>query len=337
MLALKMQELKDSIDLQLLLNEPHISLEENINQPKYQEFSILKKRYGLRKIQAPEQDLRTLQSSLNFYLQGLYRTYKPKAAHGFIRNFSTYNMVYNIVSNAAVHSGSRFVMNMDLSNFFQNISAKQVKTTLVNKPFALNEDIATLITLLCTYQKKLPVGSPSSPVLANMVCYYMDLALEKYCSERWIKYTRYADDLSFSCESYFTKEDIEDIKTIIRDFGFFIHPKKFRLQSSKSRQTVTGLVVNEKVNLPRKTIRKLRAILHSCRTEGCLEAANRHYNKGVINEYDLKVFFAKLQGQIAFVAQVRGKEDALFLRFDQELKQIIKAEGLEGKMWFSNG
>ncbi len=103
-----------------------------------------------------------------------------------------------------------------------------------------------MIALLGTYEKKLPTGSPCSPVLANMVCYEMDKELEMFCLNNSIRYTRYADDLSFSSETFIQKEFIGSLKHIIGKYGFELNESKIRLQSSKSKQTVTYIVVNKK-------------------------------------------------------------------------------------------
>ena len=93
--------------------------------------------------------------------------------------------------------------------------------------------MADVLALLCTYQKSLPIGAPTSPVLANFSCIEMDMELADFCILNSIDYTRYADDLTFSCNDYLTENVIQDLRIIIHKNDFIINEKKFRLLSSK--------------------------------------------------------------------------------------------------------
>ena len=314
LLANKFLSLKHTFEFANLLMVDPVKLNYHINKPLYYSFQVPKKSGGIRKIQSPNEDLKRIQKSLNYFLQLVYLSVKPNSVHGFVRKPGAKDVVFNIISNAAVHVNSKYVLNMDLQDFFPSISAKQVRDVLLAEPFNFCPEIATLVALLGSYEKRLPTGSPCSPVLANMVCYEMDKELELYCLVNSINYTRYADDLSFSGNNYFEQNTIDQIKTIINRNQFTVNTKKTRVHSSCSQQTVTGLVVNQKVNVDRKYIRNLRAILHHWKLNGLEKATIKHFN-GV---YDSLKFINKIKGKIEFVGQVRGKEDGIYLKLKEK-------------------
>jgi RNA-directed DNA polymerase len=314
LLANKFLSVKHALEFANLLMVDPVKLNYHINKPLYYSFQVPKKSGGIRKIQSPNEDLKRIQKSLNYFLQLVYLSVKPNSVHGFVRKPGTKDVVFNIISNAAVHVNSKYVLNMDLQDFFPSISAKQVRDVLLAEPFNFCPEIATLVALLGSYEKRLPTGSPCSPVLANMVCYEMDKELELYCLVNSINYTRYADDLSFSGNNYFEQNTIDQIKTIINKNQFTVNTKKTRVHSSCSQQTVTGLVVNQKVNVDRKYIRNLRAILHHWKLNGVEKATLKHFN----GLYDSLKFINKIKGKIEFVGQVRGKEDGIYIKLKEK-------------------
>lgn len=304
----------DFYDLQLFLKVDGRTLEELINRPSYYTFEIPKKKGGHRKIQAPSADLLVIQKHLNHYFQSIYLMVKPKEVHGFINKPEGYEYCHSIVSNAKQHVSKKHVLNMDLKDFFPSISAKRVRQILV-KHIGINDSkMADVLALLCTYQKSLPIGAPTSPVLSNFACLEMDQELAAYCLLKEIDYTRYADDLTFSCNEYLTENVIQDLRIIINKHDFTINEKKFRLLSSKSKQTVTGIIVNKKVNVDRTYIRNIRALLHHIKTAGLEEASKKHYKVVIADQFLQQKLLFKVKGQIDFVGQVRGKEDAIYLK-----------------------
>jgi len=209
-------------------------------------------------------------------------------------------------------------LNIDLKDFFSSISAKRIKTLFSSSYFNYNEQIAIALTLLTTYQATLPTGAPTSPVLSNFVCLELDANLRTFCQKNALLYTRYADDLTFSSDTLISQNTIQNIIQLINKNGFEINEKKLRLQSSNRKQTVTGLTVNEKVNVDRKLLKKIRAMLHDWTTNGIVAATKRHYNlNDGITYKDTERFINRLKGYINFVGQVRGKKDAVYLRLKQ--------------------
>ena len=316
--------IKSVNDLCTLFNLKQYQIEDLINHPEYREFRIPKKKGGARIISAPEVNIKKLQKTLNFFLQAVYLMKKPACSHGFILNNNATNKTYNIVSNAAVHANKKFVMNIDIENFFPNISAKRIYELFKSDIFGFNETVSIALSLLCTYKKQLPTGAPTSPVLSNFICLDLDNSLMEICSDLEINYTRYADDLIFSSDnySYLDEDIIHVVKSTIVNHGFIINEKKFRIQSRHRQQNVTGIVVNKKVNVDRKYIRNLRAVLHHWEQSGLVAAAMRNLNveESGVTEKDVEQFVRKIEGQINFVGMVRGRYDEIYLNLRKEFR-----------------
>jgi RNA-directed DNA polymerase len=156
---------------------------------RYTSFSIPKRSGGTRLITAPAPRLRLLQSRLLCLLAPIYTPHP--SAHGFVAN-------RGILTNSLPHVGRRFVLNVDLKNFFETINFGRVRGALMSKPFMLDPRIATIIARLCCKDNALPQGAPTSPILANMVCLRLDGELSRLGRAFSCRYTRYADDITFS-------------------------------------------------------------------------------------------------------------------------------------------
>lgn len=233
----------------------------------YRHFEIPKRRGGTRTITTPRKNLKTLQRSLLQVLTHLFP--RHKCAVGFERGES-------VVSHAKVHAGKRWVYIVDLQDFFPSITRSRVYGMLRSKPFEASEPLARYLSNLVTYDGVLPQGAPTSPILANLLCRRMDARLFRWARDRGLSYTRYADDLAFSTNRVeFREKDRAEIRKIIEDEGFQVHPEKQKLMPWYGRQFVTGLVVNEKPNVPRSTIRNLRALLHNVEKYGWQSQVNR--------------------------------------------------------------
>jgi len=323
----------------------------DIAKNRYREFVISKKSGGQRKIHAPVQGLKTIQKCLNLVLQCVFEPHT--AATGFVPGKS-------IVDNAMVHKGMHYVYNIDLKDFFPSIGFKRVKVCLGLPPFDLNDEIqdgrgllAFFITHLCCtsmeVQRKdesgswikevrfvLPQGAPTSPTITNVVSQRLDRKLTGVAKRFGANYSRYADDITFS--SYHNiyqpgSEFIVELNRIIAGQRFDINPLKTRLQKSCYRQEVTGLVVNEKPNVHRRYVKKIRTMLHNWEKLGFAEA-----NKIFISEYSgdkghvkdgIPAFINVLSGKLEFLKMVKGADNSTYLsllrRFNN-LKQYENAK-----------
>jgi RNA-directed DNA polymerase len=274
-------------------------------------------------ISAPYTPLIQTQNQLNRSLKAVYYSYKPACAHGFIYKPTDVNETHNIASNALPHVAKKFVMNIDLEDYFPSIKASRVRKLFKSKYFQFNDDVALTLALLLTRNGSLPTGAPTSPVVANLITMPLDKELMKYCLINNIDYTRYADDLTFSTNEFIAAETIAQIKAIVVKHKFTVNEKKFRIQSAMRQQKVTGLVVNQKVNVDRKYIKQIRAMLHHTKTEGVSAACAKHYKlKDIPTREEVLQFAYRLKGMIEFVSMVRGKEDATVKRFKKEFKDF---------------
>lgn len=252
---------------------------------KYHAFDIVKQNGGIRHINAPCDELMLLQRRLCDLLQNCVddinslHNWEDQLAHGFKRNRS-------IVSNATKHRRRRFVFNVDLENFFGTINFGRVRGFFIkNTDFALHSSVATVIAQIACHQNALPQGSPSSPVISNLIGGVLDVRLCKLASECGCTYSRYADDITFSTNerefpSSIAKQhanephrwDVGDkLRDLITGSGFTLNLAKTRLQYCTSRQAVTGLVVNRKVNIRSEYRRKVRAMAYRLLTTGHFE------------------------------------------------------------------
>ena len=248
---------------------------------KYSEFEIPKKNGETRLIQAPRKELKLLQKRLTYLLNKcsteLDKEKKKKIlAHGFKKECS-------IHTHAKLHKNKRYVLNFDIENFFPSINFGRVRGFFIkNKDFQLNEKVATIIAQIACYNNQLPQGGPCSPIISNFIAHILDVSLVQIAKKYKCTYSRYVDDITFSTGSKTFPEEIafqdsekpdiwcisEDVKKNISRSGFKINVKKTRMSYKNSRQTVTGLVVNEKVNVKSEYYKLARAMTHSLFTKG---------------------------------------------------------------------
>ncbi len=224
-------------------------------QAAYRQFTIPKRSGGHRRILAPQKELKSAQRRILRRLLALLVSHP--AATGFERGRS-------IVTNASRHLGRAVVVRMDLRDFFESTSARRVRRFF--RRIGWNRPAARRLGELCTHRGALPQGAPTSPRLANLVNYRLDTRLNNLAAAFGATYTRYADDLVFSFDvdnRTRTRRLINLVKLIVREEGYRMHTRrKLHIRRRHQQQRVTGLVVNHRVNLPRRTRRWLRAVEH---------------------------------------------------------------------------
>lgn len=252
------------------------------NSAKYTAFEIPKRSGGKRQIKAPIPMLSLLQRRLaNLLYDCLSEIEKDNPtrrslAHGFERSRS-------IVTNASLHKRRRYVLNLDLEDFFPSINFGRVRGFFIkDQYFGLNEAVATIVAQIACHDNELPQGSPCSPVISNLVGHLLDTRLVRLASAHKCTYSRYADDLTFSTNQKGFPLALAvpaphlssgwelgaPLKDKIERSGFEINYKKTRMQCRGSRQVATGLLVNEKVNIRPEYWRTARAMCHSLFTSG---------------------------------------------------------------------
>ncbi len=320
--TVKFQCLKDSKALSHLLHFEFNSFVRVIENASYEEFSIPKKKGGKRVIEVPNEYLMYIQKSLNRDLQAVYYKIKPHNVYGFVQAVKSEPRVHTVITNAQNHIGKSYVLNIDLKDFFHSITAIQVRAFFQSNRFNFSEDLATCLALICCWKSRLPMGAATSPVVSNLLCLGMDESLATLANQYNLTYSRYADDLTFSSYINISEDIITEIREIITDKGFCVNEKKFRLQSKYRQQTVTGIKVNQKTNVDRRYIRKIRAVLNDIKWNGIEKAAMKHYALKVADEKAKNTLILSMTGKINFVGQVKGKSDLVYNKLRQQLACI---------------
>ncbi len=248
----------------------------------YVDFEIAKARGGRRTISAPRAPLRAIQRKIHAEI--LARVPAHEAAHGFVAGRST-------LTNATVHVGAKLLLKTDVRDFFPTIHYWRVRGLFFSLGYG--ETVAAALAALCTrrmlvdpegerrvvWPGQLPQGAPTSPAISNLVCRRLDARLTGLANKLGARYTRYADDLSFSFHDDDAKSvDIGRafwwIDQVLQQEGFAEHPGKRQVLRPNHRQLVTGIVVNEHAAVPRDDRRRFRAILNNCRKHGVASQAN---------------------------------------------------------------
>lgn len=248
----------------------------------YVDFEIAKARGGRRTISAPRAPLRAIQRKIHTDI--LAHVPVHEAAHGFVAGRST-------LTNATVHVGARLLLKTDVREFFPTIHYWRVRGLFFSLGYG--EQVSAALAALCTrrvvvdpegerrvvWPGQLPQGAPTSPAISNLVCRRLDARLTGLAGKLGARYTRYADDLSFSFHGDAAASiDIGRafwwIDQVLQQEGFAEHAGKRQVLRPNHRQLVTGIVVNEHAAVPREDRRRFRAILNNCRKHGIASQAN---------------------------------------------------------------
>lgn len=328
----KISHLKSPTDLATYLNISLGYLYKISNyQNKYTSFTISKKSGGERTIYKPINELAVIQHKLKLLIQDSCRI--SNRAYGFTSGKS-------FIDNAKNHIRKKYVFNLDLENFFESITSPRIYS-LFNRYFNLSKSVAMLLTNLCSHPNGfLPQGSPTSPIISNIICKSLDIELVTLAkSVGNLYYSRYADDITFSSNSSKFPEAIACLNNnqvvlsktlvhLISKNGFVINQNKVRLQDAYMHQEVTGITVNKKVNLNRRFLKKIRAILYSLKNtyesqEGIENFFKVYDVKGKSFEIKLIRAFQILKGKINYVGDVKGKDDSIYKDFVYKFNELI--------------
>lgn len=238
--------------------------------------------------------------------------------------YSKFHEKIGIFSNAEKHRNKKIILNIDLENFFESFHFGRIKGFFnKNKYFSLDEKISKDIANLVCYKGVLPQGSPTSPIITNLICNILDIGVRKLSKKYKFTYTRYADDLTFSSnDSNFVlkyQNLYDDLKLEIENNGFKINEKKTRICYSNLRQTVTGIIVNKKINIPKEYYKETRAM------------ANNFYKNDTFfikNKFDKKEEDGtqnQLEGRFSFINQIDWYNNSKnILTVKNELKETNK-------------
>lgn len=225
--------------------------EENLNK-YYSNFKIKKKSWWYRVINIPIKELKYLQKEL--YYNILNNVDLPF--------YITWWVVWkNITSNAQLHVWKKYLLNIDIKDFFISVKRKNIINTFKD----IVDDIE-LFTKIVTYLWYLPQGSPSSTIISNIVFNYIDLEIISYFKNKKFtnfSYSRYIDDITISFDNLKLKPNdiIEDLRKILLKEKFYINDKKISFLKNTKRMSVTWLTVNERVSYPKYFYKILRSIV----------------------------------------------------------------------------
>lgn len=254
----------------------------------YHKAKLPKKSGGYRHLSVPDEILKSIQKQIAEVL--LIRMPVSRYAKAYRFGSST-------LRNAKHHVGKQVVLKLDILHFFDSIRYSSVK----DKVFPADiyaEPLRILLTMLCYYKDALPQGAPSSPAITNIILYEFDELVGHWCRERGIAYTRYCDDMTFSGD-FDPAEVIRFVRLELKKMGFLLNEQKTRIQRLGQQQTVTGIVVNEKLSIPADYRRKLRQELYYCRNFGIQE----HLQKTGL-EIPEDTYRMQILGKVNYVLQV---------------------------------
>lgn len=301
----------------------------------YHKFEIPKKSGGKRRICVPCGTLKWLQRCLNEIFKALY-TPSPYAM-GFVEGRS-------IVDNARMHTNQNYVFNIDLKDFFTSVDQARVWRRLQLPPFNFNKEIASVMAGLCSIEHLepdgeiryvLPQGAPTSPLLTNAICDTLDRRLKGVAKRFGLHYSRYADDITFSSMHNVYQDDSdfrEELQLIIAASHLKINPDKTRLCHRSQRQEVTGLTVGTSINVNRKYVKDLRAILHIWEKYGLDAAYAKFYPQYHCCKYrfnrtnpDLVRIIA---GKLCYLKMVKGAKDPVYCKLYNQYHRIVETSAL---------
>lgn len=324
----------------------------NLCEHRYKEFVVRKKSGGFRIINAPIKKLKSILKVLNVILQIIDKPHG--AANGFVKGKS-------IVDNARKHVGKYYVYNSDLKDFFHSFDRNKVKLAFMFGKFNLKdrEKLAYLLASLCTHSFKidgeikavLPQGAPTSPTITNIICKRLDKRLSGLAKRFGANYSRYADDLTFSSNNcLYANSDsgymvlnefgsydafIPEFKRLIGEENLKINEKKTRLHKPAYRQEVTGLTVNQKINVPIRYIKQLRMWLYYWEKYGYVEASRIFHKDYIKDKGHIKTgkehFENVLDGKLLYLKMVKGENDSTYIKLRKRFDKLASNETSEKK------
>ncbi|MBE1525655.1 retron-type reverse transcriptase [Sphingopyxis sp. OAS728] len=318
---------KDKRDLAHLLGFQLKTITYQINiapdAEKYKKICISKKNGNSRTVFSPNPILKSIQNSLLEIITSCYDQIHGgmnyPVSFGFIPNL-------NIYDNAKRHIGKRWVFNVDIKDYFDSINYGRVWRYLQkNKNFLLNAEIATMISQIVCFDGRLPQGAPTSPMMANLVSGSLDYRLRSLASEHKCTYSRYADDITFSTNLRDFPEEVarydepsgswlpgKGLLSCVSRAWFSLNDGKTRMSYRRSKQVVTGLIVNKKVNVDREYFKLVRANIHHLLTgrpvilqEFCDPYGENCDGKEVKNKNGMSL----IEGRINFCFEINDQGD----------------------------
>lgn len=268
-------------------------------QKHYRTFFVSKRSGGERRIDAP----RTFMKVIQWWILDSIAKNCPvhTAAYGFVQGRS-------FISNARQHIGAKHILNVDIKDFFPSVSTSHVETIFADAGY--NPDVSKALAQLTTFNSMLPQGSPTSPALANIYCYQMDVRLSALADDFGLRYTRYADDITFSSTVHIPQEVLGYVADICGEYALFINGKKTRLMGINQSKEVTGLKVSDTgVSLPQHYLNRCRGYFH----------------KAALHPQDFANRISQIRGNLSLIQSVGGRGSESVLRIGEKAIAAITA------------
>lgn len=266
----------------------------------YKTFFISKKnKTKKRQIDCPSKELKSIQRwILSNYFNDIPISDR---ANGFVKG-------RGIKRNAQFHLNRSFILSIDIKDFFPSISQKQVYEALEKK---MGENELNLkLAKLCTFKRHLPQGAPTSPALSNIVFKDIDDEITNFCKKKLVVYSRYADDMVFSCDTKIALVEIYSfVNNLLRENSFNINKSKTKYFSGKGRMAITGININEgRLSVKQEIKRNLRSNIYS-----------------VIIKKDPEINKNSVAGYLSFIRDIEPE-------YYQKMKEYIKRLKIKAKI-----
>ena len=217
--------------------------------------------------------------------------------------------------NAYPHLNKKIILKLDIINFFDNIEYYDIYRTCFSKEY-FPPSVGHLLTNLCTYESRLPQGAPTSAYISNLVLKEFDEEIGNWCDEHNISYTRYSDDMTFSGD-FNPQEIIKKVRHYLNYLNLKLNNKKIKVISNSKQQRVTGLVVNKKINVPKKYRYKIRQEVYYIKKYGLLS----HLQK--INYEDKPLHYLNsLLGRLNYLLSINSNIE--FIKYKEYLTKLRK-------------
>lgn len=256
-------------------------------EDNYKIFKIKKQSGKYRTIYAPRKNLKHIQKQI---LKNILNNKK-------ISKYATaYHKNIGLKDNASPHVNKKIILKLDIKDFFENIKFSDIHRTCFSIEY-FPHSIGTILTYLCTYNGHLTQGSPTSAYISNLVMKEFDETIGPWCEKQNISYTRYSDDMTFS-GNFNPKTIINEVKKQLNKIGLNLNKQKIHVIKNNKRQSVTGIVVNKKLNINNKYKKRIRQEVYYIKKYGL----DSHMKK--LNKKDKKQYINSLYGQILFVLQI---------------------------------
>lgn len=275
------------------------SISNNIEK-NYKVYKIKKRNGKYRTIYEPNSILKQIQKQI------LINILNNKSISKYAK---AYHKGISLKDNAIPHINKKIILKLDIKNFFENISFLDVYNSCFSIEY-FPKSVGFILTYLCTYDNHLTQGSPTSAYISNLIMKKFDEEIGNWCNINDISYTRYSDDMTFS-GNFNPSELIIKIRKMLYKLGLELNNDKIHIVNKSQSQSVTGIIVNEKLQVNAKYRNKIRQEIYYIKKFGL----KSHLNKCNINVNELK-YLDKLYGRILYVLQIN--------KFDQELLKYKK-------------